>query len=371
MARELICGWYNLDGTFTYYDIQMPADPVMYAYPGEAVGAENGMKAKMDYNKNLWFIACDNPLGPAIMYLVRVTRLPGDTYSMAWTQIPLITDTWVSHPNQVTIDKLGNVYFPCGRLSNGSPNYYIAKVTNAQDPNPANWVLTWHAIPVGGDDEISGAWGISLSKDHTKLVTYVCGGEFPMVNFDYMGVVTTATMVEAWTKDLGTRMVEDVQWRPYNIETDVSGTTTNDGWAFLIYFDTVLYLRILGIDLDNQGSALTKRAPVESERTVIIKKTGVVTTGDPTNTDEYAYQPVGNGVLGAGAVNSTPGPARQNHGDVVRATPAPLINTRFWAFGHIGGQGGEVREVGAVQNTRVATVNYRYPSIAAVREAYS
>lgn len=361
MARQLICGWLNLDD-YTYYDIQMPAEPVMYAYPGEGGGAINGMKAKEDYNKNLWFIACDNPSQPAVMYLVRVTRLPGNTYTMAWKQIPLYDETKVAYPNQVTADKNGNVYFPAGYPGNPDSDYWVAKVTNAQAPDPDDWTITWYNHAGPADAEIVGSFGIALSKDHLTLVTYVC--DYADKHTDFFAVLTCATMAEVVQRSAAIQSDH-----PYNIETDVSGGG-NDGYWFIIIdtgppsgWSLVAY---------KPGQVVVVNAlTAQTERTVLIKTTGVVVSGDPTGTDEYAYPVVGAGVLGVGVLNSTPGPATQNHGDAVRVSPAALVNYRYWAFGRFGGQGGEVREVGALQNTRVATANYKYPSTAAVREAYS
>lgn len=368
MTRDYICGYYDLVGT--YYDVGSPPTPVMYAYPGERLGPTmvNGMKGKANYNnpKDLWFITCDEIQTPKIMYLVRAVRNSDGTVTLTWKQIPLINQEFLCCPNQVTTDKLGNVYFPSGYLSKSDPNYWVAKVTNAQDPDPANWIITWHQNSMPADGWNTGAWGISLSKDHSTLVTYV--DDAYIAHSDFLAVISTSSMVEVTQHSVSAQIGTPPD--PYNIETDVSGGL-NDNWAFLIRYDEENYV-LTGLNMSNPAAAHVDNALTEqSELTVSIKTTGEIVTGDPTNLNETVYPVIGNGVVGVGVQNLIASVfTLLNHDDIIR-NYSPLLNARFWADGSLNGAGGMVEEVtDTTQNTRVSTSGYRYTCTAADREDY-
>ena len=381
MAEPFICGYLNLDSTppFTYSDVERPTPgggvPSMYAYPGEGTGMTNGMKSKMGLGKTLWFIACDDPTTPTVMYLGRETRNLDDTVSLAWKQIPLIAETYVSHPNQVTIDQWGDVYFTSGTLAVAQANYYVAKVTssviNPCVDDPDDWTITWHPNAVGGagDPTSTGTYGVSLSKNHATLVTFVSATGGDPSHSDFLAVLSTATMIEVTQNTLNGHQGAPY---PYNIETDVSGGG-NDNWAFLLAYNNPNPGQeqcIVGINMTNPAAAFVNNAiQAQTERTVSIKTTGVVVTGDPTQLNETVYPVLGAGSLGPGVPNAVGAPVTMNHSDLVRADPAPLIDTRYWAHGSLLGITGQVIEVGAIQNTRVTTADYKYFSVACEREA--
>jgi len=370
MTERYICGYLNLT-THAYMDVErppVPANPSMYAWVGESAGGDNGgFKSKMDYHKNLWFMACDAWNGVSIMYLVRATKNPDDSVDLAYKQISLPPNNlYCATPNQLTIDKNDNVYFGTGgNVQPAQAFYYMAKVTNTQDPDPANWVITWYAnafVPTS-----IGTYGVSLSKDHSKIVTCVAGVTANSV----LAVINTTTMVTAIEKDIGEYE------SPLNFETDVSGISApagNDNWAFCV---GKTQGKIVGIDLTTPANALTKTDVISSsEKTLMIKTNGDVVTGwhdegGVQHNYETLYAVAGSGTLAAGVQNEVfvPTYSVMNHGDIIRAD----ANTRIWSSGYAQSEiQGQVREVtNSTQNQRVATADYRYISTACERETYT
>jgi hypothetical protein len=367
MVLPYICGFVNpID--MSYVDIPQPED--VYAFSGETRGGDNGMKGKQDRLGRFWFFACDNPITPTEIYLIRATDNGDGTYTLRWKQLPLIGTSYKPTPNQLTIDNSDNIYFPSGTLEGtGIPEYVVGKVTKAQfDSASALPASIWTIIAKQGAT-ITGTFGIALNKAHTAIITY-CQGVAGDPNYnDRVAVLTASTMAEARFDTMGALLHP-----PYNIETDVSGGV-NDGLSMWVNASVSVKM------YSSAAGTLTGQAVITTyEMSLSIKANGTVITTERygrcnTNPDrKYEYTPgAGAGQLNAGSLGNltcvvpepsggnTAGKSPTTHTDIRKATD------ELWIANGISSQG-DVREITATtQIARSLRLYYLYLCTAAAR----
>ena len=369
MVNPFICGKVRLVD-YSFVDVPAPIGG-MYAYEGINQGRDGGCKGKTDYLGRFWFFACNDPITPTVMYLCRCKDNGDGTFTIAYKQLPTYADIVIT-PNQLTIDKSGNVYFPIG--ANALNSYVVAKVTT-NDFDSANPLPGTIYNSIAKQDTYIGTYGIALNKAHSRVMTYVRGtGANGSPTNDHVGVLATATMTELRFDDMGGRGT----FIPYNIETDVSGGVNND-YSFFI---TKISSQVIFIYNMAAGTLSTKAA---NEIVVAVDRSGNVLAMERTkrclaNPNQISSYPPGpaagqlqNGTLiyltcvvpKPGGGNTTTMEAPTHH-DIRRST------NDIWPADGIGAVQGDVREIKTVaQNARALTTVYRYICTAAVREAYT
>ena len=296
MAQTYGCGFIR---TSDYAVIEALLPEGTESWDGEDNGQDNGFKPKKDYDKNMWFITCDSRTHLP-KYLVRAHVVPGipETIELSVAELPFINEmNQYPVPNQLTVDKDGNIFFPGGQIldDDGYPVLVQAEVTN-ETP----FTVKYSTIPVSVPECSFGSTHcVTLSIDHSYVSTYATSsGENPDVIFVY-NIATPALFPILVYDEEGQFYYTGIE--PYNMETDSSMLSANMGWSYVI-LDEGRVPVICAFYLINPATPLVFTPREDSELVLAVDSEGIVSTmerinNSPADNILNLYEPQGGGAL--------------------------------------------------------------------------
>jgi len=375
-----ICGFINpKTNPYTVVEAESWSEDV-YAYEGYSWDRYDelppyGCKGKLDYQGRYWFFAYSgDPNNPTAIYLCRANyNQSTNAIDIAYVQVPLVNEQYVPRPNQLTVDRYGNVFFPAGKCSAGygSPESaaFVYSVDATSD-DPDNWVFTINQITIqSGRGSMSGAIGIALNRTHTKLMTYVAGVPGTPTEYDKIIVFDNNFngSITYNTTELLNTAYEDFTQFPDNIETDVSGGP-NDGYSyFVLELDT-----IVAYNMDTDAIVST-HVDYCGNRIAVRNDGRLLTTFPYTYGDFEVLQFVPDGGVGGAVLYETTftitGNGRPLQVAEYVSDETTLVPVVTGLPSESTPEQGEVQE--AVDDEQMyQREDYRYPSVATPRERY-
>lgn len=363
-----------------YTVVEVPDIPGLFTYPGENLGAINGCRGKQGYDKSFWFFGTDNPFHPTEMYLINLLWIGGTTFNINYKQLPLLSTgegDQVVTPNQVTVDKNGNIYFPTGTTSSNK-YYYIAKITAAEwaTDDPLTDTIYYNYAGVEGST-YTGTYCVALSKDHSRVMSWV-SGEAPTLD----SIVTIRTSDMVFIDDQA--MADSGITTPLNAETDVSGGD-NDGYSvFAAILDGINDYIVAWNQMSPATAPVTTVTDLVAKLSTAIDTTGKLylgvqnkyCNGSPNLTVTFTPK-VDHTYENETNVNMTCSVSEPSGGNTTTMdTPTHVdidrTDNSLWVSAGLNQINGDVREITpADQNCRAIRPFYMYPCVATQREDYS
>jgi hypothetical protein len=220
------------------YDFELPTwgDPAyqLYTFNGENRGQDNGFKGKLDYSGKLWGIAgskdeVTGEITPTVVW--RATLNPNLSITLDIDDLPEInTDGDLPVPNQLTIDRLGNIYFPGGATLDDT---YSAVIIKGEITELPTFSIEYTITNVYYTD--TKTLCVTLAPDHLHVYTYMQRtGE----NTDQIYEYLTSDLSIANSKGVNTiNEAFTGHYNPYNMETDSNPDSPNYGYMYCIIND--------------------------------------------------------------------------------------------------------------------------------------
>ena len=333
-------------------------------------GTLNGAKGKLDYDGDYWFFARQDPTGNNVPYLFRAHRDPGTgVITLSYVSLATLGDGDVC-PNQLTVDYLGNVYFPSGNTGGSAPVIYKGTVTSE---NPFTMSFTpSEALSVTYDYAVC----VTLSADHSKIATITIGDNSTPGISASVRFVQTSDMTLIASTNLG-KLYPELFWQPYNAETDVYDDSDNFDWGYVILPKqteiTLDYAAIVAFSFETYA-VVWNAAEDDNEvlRILCVNHEGSVYAATRTTNVGHEYEPDGitPGTLAyVGAKDLTNPIAQPTHNDVIRTVGASH-DFYFASAGISPDATGEVRKEDAVgvESTPHTRASHLVISVACTRE---